>query len=1246
MTNIIHITSLNCQGLRDKHKRERLKQYMLTQKADIFFIQETHFTHELMPIINNEFIDWKFYNSYGNNKSRGCSILFKKSLNCDITHFILDSKGRYILINIVIDSTPYCLINIYACNDKVSRNSFFESLTNVIEDNSEGMLILGGDFNDTLNLNDRIGKHIAKNKTVKTLNTLINRFTLIDIWRKNNTHSSQYTWKRKNSIEKSRIDFWLIGTNLVPLVSSTDIRPACIQYTDHQAISLKIIKSVDRGPGYWKLNNSYLNDKKYIEIISNTIEKYKTSHYMNPQIKWELLKNEIKEKSIKYAKKTCSMRNNDIYALEAQLAHLYAVESTNSSLKTDIETKLNMLYEAKAKGAEIRSKLEFIEHGEKNNKYFLNIEKSRQAQKSINKFIYGNKTFTSTDDILNEEVRFYTELYTSQNIHDDDIKQYLSNVNSDSKLSPEDAELCEGLFTTEECEFAIKSMKTNKSPGLDGLTIEFYQTFWCSLKDILPNVLNEGFSQTQLTQSQRTGLLSLLYKKGDPTNLENWRPICLLNNDYKIAATILTNRLQKVIHKIISSDQQGYIKDRFIGYNIRQIQDIIDYADKLSLNGAVIFLDFRKAFDTIEHNFLFESLKYFGFKNTFIQWIKTLYGNTNKHISNNGWISRSLQPKRGINQGCPISALLFIITVEIMATKIRKSNNINGFEIKCKNKPNHIKISQLADDTTLFVRSETDILNALQIIDYFGSLSGLQLNKTKTEAIWIGSKKHSTDKVGNILWTDQPIKALGIFFGHDKKQCEKLNWDSKLDSCKKLINTWSKRKLTMYGKILIIKSIIIPKLTYIFHSLIVPNDIVKQIESLLFNFLWNGTKEKIKRTTLIGHKLNGGIEMLDIETYITSIKLKWIKALTDKNDANWKAVPRYFFNIFGPDFLIFHFNSDNNKSLDVSTLPDFYNNILSLWVNAKSKVLQNEPKTFFDIRKEIIWGNRFIKNRGKSLIFKKWIDSNLIFVNDIFTKQGLLREDHIYNKLIDKSNWISEINILKKCIPKTWITTINSHHSKQTTVKTMSCIMFGDVAMKLLKNKHIYDILIKTKFTKPYIHRYWHNHFNDSDIKWKSQYEFINTIRDNRVKQFKYKLIHRIFPCKEIRFKWKLANTQNCFLCNTVESYEHVFIECSTVQMSWTNIHAILRECGIDKNIKSLEYIILGYKISNAKYHMLNQLLTLFGFCIYKAYFLSDSKLIHVDIWNIYKKELSILLHYFDNKGVTDLFLTNFKKAL
>ena len=286
--------------------------------------------------------------------------------------------------------------------------------------------------------------------------------------------------------------------------------------------------------------------------------------------------------------------------------------------------QINNLYTEKAKGAQVRSRINWVENSEKNNAYFLGLEKTRQSQKVIKKLKLSNGDITESSETICKEIKeFYSDLYTSQNIDKHCISQYLDAVNVERKVSDKDRDTCEGNFSFDECRKAVFSMKKNKSPGSDGISVEFYQQFWDFIGEEIVNSSNEGYDKGELSHTQKHGIVSLISKKDDPLLLKNWRPITLLNIDYKIAAYALATRLKKVMPNIINTDQNGYIKDRFIGYNIRLIQDIIDHSEKFNVDSCILFLDFTKAFDTIEWDFMLPTLKKFGFGESFRHWGKS-----------------------------------------------------------------------------------------------------------------------------------------------------------------------------------------------------------------------------------------------------------------------------------------------------------------------------------------------------------------------------------------------------------------------------------------------------------------------------------------------------------------------------------------------------------------------------------------------------------------------------------------------
>ncbi|XP_071138839.1 uncharacterized protein [Mytilus edulis] len=520
----------------------------------------------------------------------------------------------------------------------------------------------------------------------------------------------------------------------------------------------------------------------------------------------------------------------------------------------------------------------------------IGLEKSRQTHKNISALTNEKgEIITDSSEILKLEKNFYENLYKSTNPNENEIKKYITETKVDKTLSHEETQNLEGELTIKECTEAIKSMKLNKSPGIDGISVEFYRTFWTNLKEIVVKVFNTCYQKEEMSTLQKIGVVSLLYKKGNPLLLDNYRPITLLNVDTKLMAYSLAQRLKPILTKIIHSDQNGYIKNRYIGFNIRQIQDIIDHAEYFNIEGALLFIDFSKAFDSLEWPFMYEALKKFGLPNPFIKWVKTLYKDITGCMLNNGWVSSPYNIKRGIRQGCPLSSLIFVIAVEILSCRIRQDNNIKGFQIKLDTKTHSLKISQLADDTTLFLKSKNEVRHTLNIIEIFGTLSGLKLNRSKTEGIWLGKLKHCKDKFENITWNKGPIKSLGVYFGTDRAECDKLNTEKIIQKCDKLISNWKKRNLTMIGKITVVKSLLIPNLTYLASVTNLPHEFIQQFKTIIYNFIWDGKREKVKRTTLSKNTTMGGLKMTDIDNYITALQIAWIKRLTADDFANRKS---------------------------------------------------------------------------------------------------------------------------------------------------------------------------------------------------------------------------------------------------------------------------------------------------------------------------------------------------------------------
>lgn len=317
MTNTHTLTnfgSLNVQGLRDKSKRMRFKEYIMQQKFDIIFIQETHFTSEMSNLLNLEFDNFTQHHAYGTSQSKGCSILISNNCQLRVTDSFYCDEGRYVLLNTNVGDSYYSVLNVYAPNEKQNRNTFFKNIDNLLNEKSFGIKLLGGDFNEILNETDRISKTKISCKPCENLLNIIKKYSLVDIWKDKNQTKQQYTWRRTNSLEKSRIDFWLTDKNASSQIKHSDIRPAQIKYTDHQAISLTLVTNSNRGPGVWKMNNSLLLDDEFKLLIVNKINKIKqnlSNRNISNKLIWERVKIEVRNSAIDYGKqKAKSLRDN------------------------------------------------------------------------------------------------------------------------------------------------------------------------------------------------------------------------------------------------------------------------------------------------------------------------------------------------------------------------------------------------------------------------------------------------------------------------------------------------------------------------------------------------------------------------------------------------------------------------------------------------------------------------------------------------------------------------------------------------------------------------------------------------------------------------------------------------------------------------------------------------------------------------------------------------------------------------
>ena len=661
-----------------------------------------------------------------------------------------------------------------------------------------------------------------------------------------------------------------------------------------------------------------------------------------------------------------------------------------------------------------------------------------------------------------------------------------------------------------------------------------------------------------------------------------------MNIDYKIATKAISNRIKKVLPNIIDASQTGFIAGRYIGENIRLLLDTIEQTEKEDIPGLLFFTDFEKAFDSIDHAYIFRTLEFLNFGPSLIQWIKTFYNNCNSYISNNGFMSGNFNIKRGVRQGCPLSPCLFIICIELLSHAIRTDQGIKGIKLYDK----ELKNTLFADDAVMLLDGTEDSLrNVLHIIDEFYKISGLKLNASKSTILRIGNLKNTNlefFREKQIKWTSTSAKTLGITFHTDSTKILELNFEPKLKEFHECLKKWKKRNLSVLGKITVIKSFALPKLIYPLSLLVTPSkEKIAEINKIMFQFLWNSNTDKISRKTIVKKIEEGGLKMINLDFFIIALKASWVKRLLDPiNKGPWKYKYESILKKYGTnDFFKCNLKWTDVKLLDIEC--EFLKNILESWC----KINYLEP---LSISKQIIWNNSSILSNRKPIFIQEWNDLGVKYVEQLYNRDlnrfhSFVEFKDIY--LIKNSDFLKYHKIIN-AIPQEW---------KETLQFNLDIDSEGsNLVNKLISNKKIcsflYNMQLANLQNNIKAHMKWEQLFDQTELNWKEIHEtpFKCTI-DTKLRYFQYKIIMSIIATNRFLFKCKIIGSNLCDFCVMhQETLTHLFYECPYVQEFWGQIKRYLEEKGIVFEL-SLKNILLGTqngdKLSNfiilcAKYYI------------------------------------------------------------
>ena len=691
-----------------------------------------------------------------------------------------------------------------------------------------------------------------------------------------------------------------------------------------------------------------------------------------------------------------------------------------------------------------------------------------------------------------------------------------------------------------------------------GLLSSFLNSFWQDIGHFIIRSINYSYDFGELSTTQKEGIITCLPKGDKPKEyLKNWRPISLLNNVYKLASAVIASRIKTVLPHIINRDQTGFISGRYIGENIKMLYDLMGYTEKSNIPALLLLIDFEEAFDSVSWSFIHKVLDFFNFGDSIKKWLTIFYTNIKSCIIVNGHTSSWFKLERGCRQGDPLSPYIFILCAEILANMIRKNKDIKGIKIKNKK----YLISQYADDTSLILEAtEKALKTALNLISYYAKFSGLSMNIDKTRVIWIGSMKGSGMKLCediNLNWSQDNFTVLGITFSTNLMDMIDLNYTKKIREMKNTLIQWSKRNLTPFGKITVLKTLVVSKINHLLLALPNPPDIVlKEINTLFFNFIWNNSRDRIKRKISIKDYKDGGLRMIDIFTFVNALKITWIRRFLTNDSQKWGNI----LSTQCPDIIDFlKFGIDFIKG-KLNRLNSFWKDVFKAWVTLVNKQKVESSEEFL---KEPLWYNPKFKMGNRSIIIKNMFEAGITVVNDLIKEDGTVLS---YNEFVNKYD--IDINFLEYNGLVLTVMQYRRRNNIPVIVENISMPIMPVIIEVITRDKKgcrtIYQYL-SCNDCVPTARQKWEREFRDIDEKsWERIYLLTHKLTScTYSKWFQLRILHRIISTNKFLFNINVKDSNKCSFCNVeTETTIHLFYECAVVRVFWNTFFQWLRgEC-------------------------------------------------------------------------------------
>ena len=937
-----------------------------THKIAILALQETHLDpallHDIETCFGKRLLIINSQDPTNPRASAGVAFVINKTL---ITPKEISTaeliKGRALSLKIKWrENEETVLINVYAPNNRHEHPSFWKKIDAARRSNNVRRPdFLLGDLNVTEDPIDRAPAHADDLNAVEALRNLRHSLDLQDSWRHAFPHDRSFTYRANHNGHqiKSRLDRIYTSSTTAKHTFGWETCQTAVP-TDHWMVLTKYAPTDAPfiGKGRWTWQIPSLEDKNLIEKVIERGKQLQLSltqiqagnpdrNTSNPQSLWKSFKDDIKDLAVKHNKSSRSKIAKRIDLITKDLKELtnHPELDGDESIRFNeafLANELRHLEKTRARDHKDEMRTNLAHQGEVLGGAWSAINKERKPRDVL----YRLKIPNSDPPVFERNTTRMAELARSyhKNLQSEDLthptespeytrllRQTLNEIPASQKLHEPAMDEINWEISPEQVKKTIHFAKKGSATGTDGCPYELWKTLATQFEEAKRDE-KEGFDiigalTTVYTDISMHGVdeqagfangwMCPIYKKKDPTEICNYRPITLLNTDYKLLTKVLAIQLMDPIHTLVHPDQAGFIPRRSIFNHIRLAKAIINYTEVMEENGAIVALDQEKAYDKIRHDYLWATLESFGLPPHFTKMVKALYQNAHTQVAINGVLSCPFKVTRGVRQGDPLSCPLFDLAIEPLACKLRNDPEVHGFSIPgLKDK---LVINLFADDTTLYL-SDKDSFNTIEPkLKAWCDVSGAKFNIEKTEIIPLGTQTHrdaviTTRKISprdhaqlderiHIARDGEAVRSLGAWIGNHA--IDPTPWEIVLDKSRKKINLWKRSSPAIYSKRLIIQAIIGGHTQFLATAQGMPAHIETALEGMIRDFIWDhDTAPRMALEYLYKPIDEGGLNILNISARNEAIEIVWLKSYLDLSPSRpaWAIVTDLLINAAAP----------------------------------------------------------------------------------------------------------------------------------------------------------------------------------------------------------------------------------------------------------------------------------------------------------------------------------------------------------